>query len=332
MASVLGLCCCSAYAGSSLSRAGMSRCQSWRSGAEFSGLKSFWLGEWSGHDFSASRRSRLRDPDRKRVHLVAAWDEIYRNQVLVSSTIAGILGQLVKPVTSAASGKGFNMKLIIKPGGMPSTHSAVVTAAATAMGLERGFSDSLFGFSVIVAALFMYDAQGVRRSVGKQAEVINTIVFTQMSNSVPESSSSSSSPPNPSPYSIGAELARDPVQAELKFMEEADSSVSTAKASKSTAVYNDLKVNGTPSFSTQISDEKSVMNGSALGRTQGFFEVAESLPSVKDGQVTLQEIGNLSGWRHIPLKESVGHTKLEVLIGAIWGMAVTVALHSGFQF
>ncbi|OAE33426.1 hypothetical protein AXG93_2852s1450 [Marchantia polymorpha subsp. ruderalis] len=261
-----------------------------------------------------------------------AWEEIYRNQVLVSSAVAGILGQLVKPVSSAASGKGFNLKLIIKPGGMPSTHSAVVTAAATAMGLERGFSDSLFGFSVIVAALFMYDAQGVRRSVGKQAEVINTIVLTQLPNPVPESSSSSSSPPNPSPYSIGAELARDPVQAELKFMEEADSSVSTAKASKSTAVYNDPKVNGTPSFSTQISDEKSVMNGSALGRTQGFFEAAESLPSVKDGQVTLQELGNLSGWRHIPLKESVGHTKFEVLIGAIWGIAVTLALHSSFQF
>ncbi|KAL3699466.1 hypothetical protein R1sor_017488 [Riccia sorocarpa] len=106
-------------------------------------------------------------------------------QVLDSSTVSAVVGQSVKPFTSVAFGKGFNLKLIIWWNavypfcGTVFLHyrMVVVTAAATAMGLERGFSDSLFGFTVIVAALFMYDAQGVRRSVGKQAEVINTLVF-----------------------------------------------------------------------------------------------------------------------------------------------------------
>ncbi|XP_042422028.1 uncharacterized protein LOC122009799 [Zingiber officinale] len=62
---------------------------------------------------------------------------------------------------------------------MPSAHSAAVTAAATLLGLDRGFSDSVFGMSVVFAALFMYDAQGARREVGIHAKILNKIQNSQ---------------------------------------------------------------------------------------------------------------------------------------------------------
>ncbi|PIA33027.1 hypothetical protein AQUCO_04200045v1 [Aquilegia coerulea] len=52
----------------------------------------------------------------------------------------------------------------------------LVVAAATSLGLERGVSDSLFGMTVIYAALVMYDAQAVRREVGNHAKVLNKII------------------------------------------------------------------------------------------------------------------------------------------------------------
>ncbi|KAL3683202.1 hypothetical protein R1sor_001224 [Riccia sorocarpa] len=328
MATELGVCCCSALSESTVFQFRSSRRRSPRNVIESGELRNFGLGQWRERSFTATGMSESRGAIRRKVHTVAALDDFLHNQVLVSSTVAAVVGQSVKPFTSAAFGKGFNLKLIIKPGGMPSTHSAVVTAAATAMGLERGFSDSLFGFTVIVAALFMYDAQGVRRSVGKQAEVINTLIFTLMSSSRSRPSSSSTGP-NPSPYAIGVELARDPVQAELKFMEEAESSVNTTKASQTTAIYDDLALNG--KSSPTVDNGENQLDGVAAARTQEFYRAAEKLPSVKEGQVTLQELGDESGWRHIPLKESVGHTKLEVLVGAIWGIVTALALHSSFE-
>lgn len=174
--------------------------------------------------------------------------------------------------------------------------------------------------------------QGVRRSVGKQAEVINSLFFTHKTLSVPRGSvPPATSTPNPSPYAIGVELARDPVQAELAFMEDADAS--TYESLKSTAVLSkdsSDRVKGIPIVPVTIAENIMRANGVVTG-AQLSREGAESLPSVQEGEVILQEIGDSDGWRHIPLKESVGHTKLEVLVGGIWGIVFTFALHSSIQ-
>jgi acid phosphatase family membrane protein YuiD len=67
----------------------------------------------------------------------AELQELAQNEVLVSALVAGAGGQLTKSISSVISGNGFNWKLIIKSGGMPSSHSAVVSAAATALAFER---------------------------------------------------------------------------------------------------------------------------------------------------------------------------------------------------
>ncbi|KAI5053999.1 hypothetical protein GOP47_0031110 [Adiantum capillus-veneris] len=80
-----------------------------------------------------------------------------------------------------------------------------------------------------------------------------------------------------------------------------------------------------PMSDEQLLSENSTINdiltkGSSYQRSQKFAETAKKLPSVEAGDVNVQEIGDLDGWRHIPLKESVGHTKLEVFVGALWGI------------
>lgn len=60
---------------------------------------------------------------------------------------------------------------------MPSSHSATVTALATAIGFQEGFGGSPFAIAMILACIVMYDAFGVRLHAGRQAEVLNQIVY-----------------------------------------------------------------------------------------------------------------------------------------------------------
>ena len=72
----------------------------------------------------------------------------------------------------------FNFKRILGAGGMPSSHSAVVTSLATMVGNDNGIDSAIFAVSLIFACIVMYDAAGVRRAAGKQAKLLNKIVET----------------------------------------------------------------------------------------------------------------------------------------------------------
>lgn len=72
--------------------------------------------------------------------------------------------------------KKFNFKRILGAGGMPSSHSAVVTSLATMVGKNYGTDSAIFAISVVFACVVMYDAAGVRRAAGKQARVLNQII------------------------------------------------------------------------------------------------------------------------------------------------------------
>lgn len=66
--------------------------------------------------------------------------------------------------------------ILFSTGGMPSSHSALVTSLATATGLQAGFDSGLFAISAVVALIVMYDARGVRRESGYHAQLLNRIV------------------------------------------------------------------------------------------------------------------------------------------------------------
>lgn len=86
--------------------------------------------------------------------------------------------QLFKLIYDLVTTKKFNFKRIIGAGGMPSSHSAVVAGLATLIGKHEGVDTPLFALSLIVAFVVMYDACGVRRAAGKQAELLNKLIET----------------------------------------------------------------------------------------------------------------------------------------------------------
>ena len=59
---------------------------------------------------------------------------------------------------------------------MPSSHSSFVMGLATAVGLTHGWESTYFAICISFSLVIMYDAAGVRRSVGKQAIILNKMV------------------------------------------------------------------------------------------------------------------------------------------------------------
>lgn len=86
--------------------------------------------------------------------------------------------QLFKLLYDLVTTKKFNFKRILGAGGMPSSHSAVVTSLATLIGKNIGVGTPMFAMALIFAFVVMYDAAGIRRAAGKQAHILNMIVNT----------------------------------------------------------------------------------------------------------------------------------------------------------
>ena len=103
---------------------------------------------------------------------------IHEYKYLVTPVIIWFCIQSFKVIYDLVTTKKFNFKRIMGAGGMPSSHSAVVTAIATLIGKYEGINTAIFGFAVVFAFIVMYDATGVRRAAGKQAALLNKIVET----------------------------------------------------------------------------------------------------------------------------------------------------------
>ncbi|XP_031474964.1 uncharacterized protein LOC116247128 isoform X1 [Nymphaea colorata] len=99
------------------------------------------------------------------------------NSPLFLAWAAFAIGQSFKFFILWYKERRFDAKLLIGSGGMPSSHSATVTALAVSIGLQEGFDGSLFAVAAVLASVVMYDAFGVRLHAGRQAEVLNQIVF-----------------------------------------------------------------------------------------------------------------------------------------------------------
>ena len=100
------------------------------------------------------------------------------NKYLYVPLIVWFCIQLFKVIYDLITTKKLNFKRIMGAGGMPSSHSAVVTSLATLIGKYQGVDTPIFAMSVVFAMVVMYDAAGVRRAAGKQARLLNKIVET----------------------------------------------------------------------------------------------------------------------------------------------------------
>jgi uncharacterized protein len=103
--------------------------------------------------------------------------DLITNWVLIIALSAWMLAQLLKLLVALVQGKGLDLSFFISSGGMPSAHSAMVCALATAVGMKDGFGSAYFAITVILALVVTYDAAGVRQSVGQQSVVLNRIIL-----------------------------------------------------------------------------------------------------------------------------------------------------------
>ncbi len=101
---------------------------------------------------------------------------IFSNKVLGCALAAWFVAQLLKVVIDLLLKQKLNIKRMIGAGGMPSSHSAMVTALAVAVGRTEGAASVLFAMCAVLASIVMYDAAGVRRETGEQAKIINQMV------------------------------------------------------------------------------------------------------------------------------------------------------------
>ncbi|WP_088226404.1 divergent PAP2 family protein [Desulfosporosinus sp. FKB] len=101
---------------------------------------------------------------------------IFYNAILVSAVTAWLIAQLLKVVINLIVAGKFNLQLILSSGGFPSSHSATVSALALGIGKYYGWNSPIFAVSAVYGMVVLYDAAGVRRAAGKQAEVLNQLV------------------------------------------------------------------------------------------------------------------------------------------------------------
>ena len=87
-----------------------------------------------------------------------------------------MIAQCMKVFLGIIREKKFNFKWFVGTGGMPSSHAAGVSALATSVGFATGFDSIIFAVTFIIALITMFDAQGVRRASGIQAEALNKIL------------------------------------------------------------------------------------------------------------------------------------------------------------
>lgn len=102
--------------------------------------------------------------------------DILDNSVLLVAVIACLIAQASKLVVELVKNRKINIRALVTTGGMPSAHSALVTALATGVGQTSGWESSEFAIATIFAIIVMYDAAGVRQAAGKQARILNQMV------------------------------------------------------------------------------------------------------------------------------------------------------------
>ncbi len=102
--------------------------------------------------------------------------DVFHNPILGVILLASLIAQIVKLPLDYLQTHRWNWFLLLEPGGMPSSHSALVTAAAHAIGLWVGFGSPLYALAFGLCIIVIYDATGIRRQAGMHAEVINRMI------------------------------------------------------------------------------------------------------------------------------------------------------------
>jgi acid phosphatase family membrane protein YuiD len=114
-------------------------------------------------------------------HAVDIASRILSSPIFLSALSSWFLAQILKSCVALVRKRPHTAKEILlnifwTTGGMPSSHSAVVSALATSVGFVVGADSPLFFITLFYALLTFRDALGVRRAAGHQAKALNQII------------------------------------------------------------------------------------------------------------------------------------------------------------
>lgn len=105
-------------------------------------------------------------------------EQFLNNKVFFVVLFAWVFSCVLKGFLVWFKDKKLDMARFMGPGGMPSSHSTIVTALAICVGIKSGFDSTEFVICCVLALVVMYDASGIRRAAGQQAKMINMIIDT----------------------------------------------------------------------------------------------------------------------------------------------------------
>jgi acid phosphatase family membrane protein YuiD len=100
-------------------------------------------------------------------------DQLLHNKVLFAVLEGWLIAQALKIPTEYLRSRRWLWAMFFAPGGMPSSHSALLVSGTIAVGLYHGFDQPLFAIAVAITMIVVHDAAGVRRQAGFHAERIN---------------------------------------------------------------------------------------------------------------------------------------------------------------
>lgn len=101
---------------------------------------------------------------------------LFRNCYFWAAFCAWMIAQTIKMISGFRRTRRLDFAYLMSTGGMPSAHSALVSALATAVGLREGFGSAVFGVALGFAMIVMLDASTVRRAAGQQARILNEML------------------------------------------------------------------------------------------------------------------------------------------------------------
>ena len=93
-----------------------------------------------------------------------------------ASLISGVLAQFLKVLIGYRRTRRFRIERFLDTGGMPSSHTALVTTLTIGVALYSGVSSAVFSITLIFSMYIIFEAAGLRQEVGKQARVLNELI------------------------------------------------------------------------------------------------------------------------------------------------------------
>jgi len=103
-------------------------------------------------------------------------DSFLSYKTIIIPAASWLIAQVIKVIIYSVQDRRLRLSYLVSMGGMPSAHSATVCSLATTIGLKNGFNSALFAIAVFFALIVMYDAAGVRKTVGTHSGILNRIL------------------------------------------------------------------------------------------------------------------------------------------------------------